>query len=75
MLPNNGYSYNGRVNFDSMDQYHGLVKINLHGAAKLVCLDNLFFEENTDKDYEAIGSSVCRQMGFTNGKGKSSPNQ
>ena len=70
MLPNNGYSYNGRVDLDSSNQ--GLVTINLHGAANLVCLDNI---ETMDKDGEAIGSSVYRQMGFTNGTGISVSNR
>ena len=72
MLPNNGYSYNGRVDIDSSNQNQGLVTINLHGAANLVCLDNI---ETMDKDGEAIGSSVCRQMGFTNGTGISVSNR
>ena len=66
-LTDDGYTYNGRVNLESSDQDHayGFVKINLHGTAKFVCLDGLGVLG--EKARVTIGSSVCRQMGLTNG--------
>ena len=68
-----GYTYNGRVSFESSDLNHGLVQINLHGTAKFVCLDGLDVLDEEARDI--ISSSVCRQMGFTNGTASSTGSQ
>ena len=47
-------SYNGMI----IDP--GRVKIHLFDSAKYICFPN-----NTDMDKDAIGSSVCRQIGYT----------
>ena len=56
MLKDN--SYNGMISFADPSR-QGLVKIHLFDSAKYICF------QDPDMDKDAIGSSVCRQMGFT----------
>lgn len=53
------YSYNGMISFVDPSK-QGLIKINLFDSVKFICLP-----DNTDVDKDAIGRSVCRQIGYT----------
>ena len=51
-------SYNGMISFvDPSEQ--GRVKIHLFNSTKYICFPD------TGMDKDAIGSSVCRQIGYT----------